>query len=568
MTSASYDTKIDDTKRREHGAFYTPLVWAKKADEIMKQVIAPDYKDKFVIWDPACGTKNLTRLFNYKKLYSSTIFNRELELSQDYNTNSTAFQYDFLSDDFDLNRDSNNFKMPKSLFNALSSDKPIIFYMNPPYGTTGKLAKDGTAKKIDISKANLFMKANNYGNASQQLYAQFVARVIKLADDFNLTNVYLAMFSGIRYLTGGNYWLKFDQHFFKHFTYKYGMIFNAGEFSGTSSMWPIGFTIYKLNKNENNIPKEFELSIMTRTDSSINNVDTKTVNLVEKDSLSSWLRTPAITGTPMPDGSYPKLTSAMKESERSNSRCTFYEGSMGCLMNSANNVAEGTTNGGVWLATSGIYHDHGVNVFDKNFDKVVADFAIRRSVSPTWINAQDNFLKPNTNSPIYSSFIGDATVFSLFDSASNQASYRNWNGYTNCNKPDRWINQWFFIDQGKIETEAMRKKQNDVAYDAYGDKNRYVYLKLQSMTLSKEAQNVLDLATKLYFKQLKYRKKAILKYPDMSLNAWDIGWYQMKLIDRAFPSKVMQELKSAIIILKEKIAREYAQDLIKKVRGN
>lgn len=84
------------------------------------------------------------------------------------------------------------------------------------------------------------------------------------------------------------------------------------------------------------------------------------------------------------------------------------------------------------------------------------------------------------------------------------------------------------------------------------------------MTLSKEAQNVLDLATKLYFKQLKYRKKAILKYPDMSLNAWDIGWYQMKLIDRAFPSKVMQELKSAIIILKEKIAREYAQNLIEK----
>lgn len=127
MTSANYDTKIDNDVRREHGAFYTPLIWAKKADEIMKQVIAPDYKDKFVIWDPACGTKNLTRLFNYKKLYSSTIFNRELELSQDYNTNSTAFQYDFLSDDFDLNRDSSNFKMPTSLFKNLRDDKPIIF---------------------------------------------------------------------------------------------------------------------------------------------------------------------------------------------------------------------------------------------------------------------------------------------------------------------------------------------------------------------------------------------------------------------------------------------------------
>ena len=564
------DRLIEDEARREKGDFWTPTVWANKADQMMQEVIGKDYKEDAVIWDCAAGTKNLTRDFYYNNLYSSTLFESELLLGKKYNPEATSFTYDFLNDDVENTPENTpnpkDWKMPESLLNELkTNDKPIVFYTNPPYGTSGKLQKDGTSKKnMSNNLVNKYMRKEQYGKASQQLYAQFYARILKLVNDFNLKNVYIAFFNNTRHFSGGDYWEKFNTKLFRNFELKLANMFNASEFSDTSDTWPITFSIYKLKKNPNCDIKKltFDLDVEKSKYNpqegtyKILDLQTKHTHPVYNDSaLSEWMKKPLADKKyqPMDPQKYPKLSSAMSESKGKKPTGVLYEHSLGYIMNSANNVGEGTTNGGVWIGTSAAYHGHGINVMPENFERVIVNFAARRSITPTWINAQDNFMYPNTNNDIYKEYINDALVFSLFDTASNQAAYRNWKQFQNTNVANKWINEWFWLSKDFVLQKANELNQAAIYNDARADKDRFVYKQIQNRQFSSEAQQVLDLATQVWIEQLQFRDAAINELPELSLNAWDAGWAQMKAIDRNFPAETMPKLKEAIKVLKVKL---------------
>lgn len=264
------DRLIEDHSRRNKGDFWTPTIWANEANKMIEDVVGADYKEKSIVWDSASGTKNLTRDFKYSKLYSSTFFDEEINMSTKYNPNSVSFQYDFLNDDFYINNkehgeyktpvntpNSDDWKMPDELFNDLinSGNKPIIFYTNPPYATANDLHANGKHKSgIAKNFVNDYMKIkkngkSEYGNASQQLYAQFMVRMLKIIEDFNLKNVYIALFTNARFMSGGDYFRKFNGKFFSKFKFQKGCLLNAGEFADTSDQWPIMFSIYKLRSN-------------------------------------------------------------------------------------------------------------------------------------------------------------------------------------------------------------------------------------------------------------------------------------------------------------------------------
>ena len=119
------DQLIEETSRRFSGDFWTPTVWANRANQIIDEVVG-SRKDEYIVWDPACGTKNLTRDYQFKRLYSSTLHQEELDMSTQYNKESVYFQYDFLNDDINVNLESNvhELKMPIQLFNDL---KEVLF---------------------------------------------------------------------------------------------------------------------------------------------------------------------------------------------------------------------------------------------------------------------------------------------------------------------------------------------------------------------------------------------------------------------------------------------------------
>ena len=111
------DRLIEDTNRRNKGEFYTPTLFVDYAHKMISEQFGEDWKEKYVVWDNCSGTKNLTRDYYFKELYSSTLENAELQISERYNREGTAFQFDFLNDSLD--------KLPQGLKNALENNKPM-----------------------------------------------------------------------------------------------------------------------------------------------------------------------------------------------------------------------------------------------------------------------------------------------------------------------------------------------------------------------------------------------------------------------------------------------------------
>lgn len=130
------DRLIEDTERRNSGDFFTPTLYVDYAHKMISEKFGEDWREKYVVWDCACGTHNLTRDYYFKELYCSTLFDSELEIGKNYNKEATKFQFDFLNDYFLMPNDliSEGNKVPDELVQALKENKPFIFFINPPYG--------------------------------------------------------------------------------------------------------------------------------------------------------------------------------------------------------------------------------------------------------------------------------------------------------------------------------------------------------------------------------------------------------------------------------------------------
>jgi hypothetical protein len=123
------DRLVEDVTRRKQGEFFTPTIWVDKAHEYITSVYGENWKDEYVVWDPAWGTGNLTRDYKFKELYVSTLNSSDIETAKQmgYNPEATKFQFDFLNDEYEF--------LPKGLRDAIEGGRKIIVLMNPPYSS-------------------------------------------------------------------------------------------------------------------------------------------------------------------------------------------------------------------------------------------------------------------------------------------------------------------------------------------------------------------------------------------------------------------------------------------------
>ena len=233
------DRLIDDYERRMQGAFFTPSHVVDAGHEMIEKELGSDWKDKYVVWDNAAGTGNLTRDCGFNELYSSTLLEEEhdIKMQNMVNPEATHFVYDFLNTETDQD-------LPEDLLKAFEEDKPVVFFLNPPYGT----AKSGGTKEGDhkegIAKTyiNGVMLEDKIGACAQQLYAQFLYKINLIVKQYALTNVCVALFSKQLFLTGKTY-KKFRSNL--ALNYKDGFIINAGHFNNTSTQWGVMFSIWR-----------------------------------------------------------------------------------------------------------------------------------------------------------------------------------------------------------------------------------------------------------------------------------------------------------------------------------
>ena len=239
---ASKDILIEEMKRRRTGAFFTPSVWINKAYEMIAEQFGLDWKEKYVVWDCASGTNNLTRNYKFNELYNSTLEQGDINTVKNMRYGGITFQYDFLNN---LNNDET--ELPASLIETLHKKKSILFLINPPYGTSGgKIGGKGNNKNgiSNTTKINEQMKNDKIGACSDQLYAQFLYRILIFKKEYNLTDIKICIFSPPIFMSGSSY-SKFREVFYNHFTFKSGMLFQANQFADVSGEWGISFTLWE-----------------------------------------------------------------------------------------------------------------------------------------------------------------------------------------------------------------------------------------------------------------------------------------------------------------------------------
>ena len=518
------DRLIEDTNRRNKGEFYTPTLFVDHAHKMISEQFGEDWKERFVVWDNCCGTKNLTRDYSFNELYCSTLEEAELQISERYNREATAFQFDFLNDSLD--------KLPQGLKEALEKNKPIIFFINPPYATVADLSnKDNHTSKKGAVTTMVQSQMKNFGKSSANLYAQFLYRIMMIKKEYSLTDCHIALFCKPTYLSGNAYKV-FRSEFFKHFNYSNGVLFNASEFADVSDKWGINFTIWNCGECANKT--NFVHTLIHNEDGEIITDGEKSLyNLDNAVSARDWAKEPIKgekTYNTIP------LKSAINVGNTNGTKLT--KDYLGCYVNGGNDVQHNGTFCYLISSACNTLTQPSFAVDRLNFDRVCANFSTRKLTIGNWINDKDEYLAPNEENEHYNEFVNDSIVYSLFHSSSNQSSLRQVEY-----KGKLWDikNEFFFMSRDEVMDLANENGFDFTYNDAKVSNERYVYEKLQQIDLSKEAQAVLDKATELTINSFKYRELFNDEHPEYQILNWDCGWYQIKgMLKEYFPNELKE----------------------------
>lgn len=236
------DRLIDDTVRRNKGEFFTPTAFVDLGHKYISDQFGEDWKERFVVWDCAWGTGNLTRDFKFKELYCSTLEQSDIDTANQmgYNMEATKFRFDFLNDSDE--------KLPERLRNAIESGREILFLINPPYKRVSNisfdLGNDIEGEGISSTKTSLCMGENDMGNASDNAYTQFLYKIYKY--QLINKNIRISIYCPPTFLTGQAF-SKFRKKFLSYFEFKGGFLFEAKHFSDVAKGWGISFTLFDKN---------------------------------------------------------------------------------------------------------------------------------------------------------------------------------------------------------------------------------------------------------------------------------------------------------------------------------
>ena len=133
-------------------------------------------------------------------------------------------------------------RFDKRLVRAFEPNKPIVFFMHPPYRPAcnqykaNKANSNNTAIRDDMNKEKF--------GGSENLQHQFMYRITKIIQKYNLTNAYFALFSNPIWLSGSKHG-KFLKNFSSSWECKDAYLFQASHFADVSDAWGISLTLWK-----------------------------------------------------------------------------------------------------------------------------------------------------------------------------------------------------------------------------------------------------------------------------------------------------------------------------------
>lgn len=575
--TAIADKLLEETDRRFSGDFWTPPRWVDKAHEYIEKDLGLDWKNNYVVVDPAWGTGNLTRDYKFNELYASTLFQEELDIAADYNPEAVKFQYDFLNDDVWMHEEgitaqdvldkarSGESKMPLGLVEALAANKPIVFFANPPYGQATSAM--GKKHKPGVSATAVTDLMDGMGHAKGELYTQFIWRTKELAKIFGYTSdFHIFFFTSAKFIPSSNFG-KFKDELFSEFTFKDGFMMNAGEFNGTSTAWGIVFSHFGIDGTNQ---RDFDYAVLeSDKDMLINTLtDWRGRSVLKGNTLAIWSREKNPKETYL-EG-FPVSKNGFDQPDQKNTRCRMSKDAIGYFSQDSSNVQGSEKYTSIY--SFGFKRGNGHSVNRDNFTRAVVTFAIRRAVyekfaadKQLWFHWEDIFTRPS-ESLLTDEFIADCVIYSLFDRKGNQTSLRD---YEYQGKNYRVINEFFPFSTEAVLELAQKHHNRTIEADLTGDKERYVYQWLQEhkSDLSTEARAVLHLAWKLIEASFAKREMFAQLKPRYQVESWDAGWKQVNAmifgrdrIDDELYDEYYDMWKSVVRRLGNKIANLAQED--------
>lgn len=537
--TAIADRLIEDTDRRNSGDFWTPTLFVDYAHKMIAEQLGENWKDEYVVWDNCCGGKNLTRDYRFKELYCSTLFESELQIGERYNKEATSFQFDFLNDDLS--------KLPQGLIDAFEQNKPMVFFMNPPYATTCNFGHENKAEEGNDTVINDIMKKNNMKRCSDNLYAQFLYRIFLVKKHYNLTNCHIGLFSPTLFLTGSSFF-EFRKVFLSQFKFIEGVQFKASHFADVADSWGISFSFW--NCDETIDKNNFNYKLIDNVNGEINIIGDKIVyNIDNKKPCNEWAKELV---KKIKTFDAPQMTNAINvKIDKTGCRGNIVQNAIGFSYNNSNNVDKNSQN--VGLFTSCFSSGTGFSILPLNFTRCTALFSARKLIEKNWINSKDEYLAPNENHEKFNEFVNDSVIYSLFHSSSNQSSLRQVEY-----KGKKWDikNEFFWMSKNDIINLANEYGLDEVYQDACTSNERYVYNYIQEHKneFSKEALDVLNKAIELTIKSFKYCQLFAEEHPEYHLDkAWDCGYYQLKAIWKEYMKEEFEQFKQLYKVLSDKM---------------
>lgn len=480
---------------------------------MIEKELGENWRDEYVVYDCCCGSLNLTRDYRFKELYCSTLDKGELELGSRYNPEATKWQMDFLNDGDEC--------FDKGLIKAFEQNKPIVFFINPPYGTAGVMGNTGTSKAgTNNTVIRDEMNKTKFGG-SENLQHQFMYRITNIVQKYNLTNAYFALFSKPIWLSGSKQG-KFLKNFSSQWECKDAYLFQASHFADVSGAWGISLTLWKSEKQATPITECNMKLIDILDDGSIDVFGNHTLyNASLLKGANNWCEINAPKTV-----IYPNLTSGLNvdSTQRLNKAIPDQFGQL--VMSDPKVVGNQT---GVLMLSSTNANAHSKCISISNFTRCTALFTARKLIEGNWINDKDEYLAPNEDHPEYKRFEADTIVYSLFHNSSNQTSMRQ---ITYKGKLYDIPNEFFWMSKDTMMDLANEHHDDFMFNDARTSKERYVFTLLQKpeiqQHLSDTAKQLLSMATEMTVKSMKYRTLFESDHPDYHIHTWDAGYYQLK----------------------------------------
>ena len=390
------DRLTEDFRRRFTGEFFTPIVFAAKGLDYIERTVGREWwkRGNVRLWDMAAGSGNLEFELPssaIKYCYLSTLEAEDAKYCQKIFPAATCFQYDYLADDVAALGDTLPLgfvrKMPAKLAADLANPEITwIVLINPPFATANNVGDD-TGKKskdaVSMTSIREWMNAEGYGEASRELFTQFMFRISK---EFRGRRAYLGMFSPLKYLNSNND-QKIRDGFFQYW-YERGFIFPSRAFQGTTADFPVGFLVWNLAESKHLSAQAITLDVFNLD---AEKVGTKRVPSVSRDQmLNKWCPRPKWDGKSV----MPTLSSGIKVMDANKDKRNHVAPGFICSVSSKGDDFQNQNS--VFILSAPYANAGAFSVTPENFERAMVLYTVKKIPEKTWSNDKDMFYAPTT----------------------------------------------------------------------------------------------------------------------------------------------------------------------------